>query len=97
MGCMEVLLVFSGVVVTSSLSWRLLVRKQLFTMSKPKELRMTTAKIISFSLEMVTETIEKVVENLGASDIDSRLELFIDDILYAFQEQTNDDVNVMLN
>ncbi|KAH0691118.1 hypothetical protein KY289_018476 [Solanum tuberosum] len=47
---------------------------------------------------MVIETIEKVVENLGASDIDSRLEeLLIDGMLYAFQEQTNDDANVMLN
>ncbi|XWS39753.1 hypothetical protein CRYUN_Cryun18bG0081400 [Craigia yunnanensis] len=47
---------------------------------------------------MVMETIEKVVANLGASDIDARLEeLMIDGILYAFQEQTSDDANVMLN
>ncbi|GAB4850048.1 Splicing factor 3B subunit 1 [Ancistrocladus abbreviatus] len=47
---------------------------------------------------MVMETIEKVVTNLGASDIDTRLEeLLIDGILYAFQEQTSDDANVMLN
>ncbi|KAL1204087.1 hypothetical protein V5N11_011926 [Cardamine amara subsp. amara] len=47
---------------------------------------------------MVMETIDKVVTNLGASDIDARLEeLLIDGILYAFQEQTNDDTNVMLN
>ncbi|KAI4342289.1 hypothetical protein MLD38_026929 [Melastoma candidum] len=47
---------------------------------------------------MVVETIEKVVANLGASNIDSRLEeLLIDGILYAFQEQTSDDANVMLN
>ncbi|KAL7197806.1 hypothetical protein ACSBR2_020347 [Camellia fascicularis] len=47
---------------------------------------------------MVMETIEKVVANLGASDIDARLEeLLIDGILYAFQEQTSDDANVMLN
>jgi splicing factor 3B subunit 1 len=47
---------------------------------------------------MVMETIEKVVANLGASDIDPRLEeLLIDGILYAFQEQTSDDANVMLN
>ncbi|KAI7993152.1 Splicing factor 3B subunit 1 [Camellia lanceoleosa] len=46
---------------------------------------------------MVMETIEKVVANLGASDIDARLEeLLIDGILYAFQEQTSD-ANVMLN
>lgn len=47
---------------------------------------------------MVMETIEKVVTNLGAADIDARLEeLLIDGILYAFQEQTSDDANVMLN
>ncbi|CAL5183216.1 unnamed protein product [Lathyrus oleraceus] len=47
---------------------------------------------------MVMETIEKVVTNLGSSDIDARLEeLLIDGILYAFQEQTSDDANVMLN
>eukprot|EP00898_Chlorokybus_atmophyticus_P003890 jgi/Chlat1/4501/Chrsp29S04438 len=47
---------------------------------------------------MVMETIEKVVANLGTSDIDARLEeLLIDGILYAFQEQTSDDSNVMLN
>lgn len=34
------------------------------------------------------ETIEKVVSNLGSSDIDARMEeLLIDGILYAFQEQ----------
>ncbi|KAL4203296.1 hypothetical protein AMTRI_Chr01g103310 [Amborella trichopoda] len=47
---------------------------------------------------MVMETIEKVVANLGASDINPRLEEnLIDGILYAFQEQTSDDANVMLN
>ncbi|CAI9099103.1 OLC1v1035874C1 [Oldenlandia corymbosa var. corymbosa] len=48
---------------------------------------------------MVMDTIEKVVTNLGASDIDARLEeLLIDSMLYAFQEQTCDDAkNVMLN
>lgn len=47
--------------------------------------------------KMVMETIEKVVSNLGAADIDPRLEeLLIDGILYAFQEQTVEDV-VMLN
>jgi len=47
---------------------------------------------------MVMETTEKVVASLGASDIDARLEeLLIDGILYAFQEQTSDDANVMLN
>lgn len=43
---------------------------------------------------MVLETIEKVMANLGASEIDSRLEeQLIDGILYAFQEQTNEVCN----
>ncbi|XP_071812328.1 splicing factor 3B subunit 1-like isoform X2 [Apostichopus japonicus] len=47
--------------------------------------------------KMVMETIEKIMANLGASDIDSRLEeQLIDGILYAFQEQTTED-SVMLN
>ncbi|KAF9581571.1 Splicing factor 3B subunit 1 [Lunasporangiospora selenospora] len=47
--------------------------------------------------KMVMETIEKVVSQLGAADIDSRLEeRLIDGILYAFQEQTVEDI-VMLN
>uniref|UniRef100_T1IVP7 Splicing factor 3B subunit 1 n=1 Tax=Strigamia maritima TaxID=126957 RepID=T1IVP7_STRMM len=47
--------------------------------------------------KMVMETIEKIMANLGAADIDSRLEeQLIDGILYAFQEQTTEDV-VMLN
>ncbi|KAJ3213835.1 Splicing factor 3B subunit 1 [Dinochytrium kinnereticum] len=47
--------------------------------------------------KMVMETIEKVVVNLGAADIDERLEeTLIDGILYAFQEQTIEDV-IMLN
>ncbi|XP_065896764.1 splicing factor 3B subunit 1-like isoform X2 [Dysidea avara] len=47
--------------------------------------------------KMVMEAIEKVMSNLGATDVDSRLEeQLIDGILYAFQEQTNEDV-VMLN
>lgn len=41
--------------------------------------------------KMVMETIEKIMANLGASDIDSRLEeQLIDGILYAFQEQTTE-------
>ena len=40
---------------------------------------------------MVLETIEKVMANLGASEVDSRLEeQLVDGILYAFQEQTNE-------
>ncbi|OQV19167.1 Splicing factor 3B subunit 1 [Hypsibius exemplaris] len=47
--------------------------------------------------KMVMETIEKVLETLGSADIDARLEeLLIDGILYAFQEQTTEDV-VMLS
>ncbi|XP_001599854.2 splicing factor 3B subunit 1 isoform X1 [Nasonia vitripennis] len=47
--------------------------------------------------KMVMETIEKIMSNLGAADVDSRLEeQLIDGILYAFQEQTTEDV-VMLN
>merc|ERR1719421_2412342 len=47
---------------------------------------------------MVMETIEKVVQNLGAADVDSRLEeQLIDGVLYAFQEQTSEDTTVMLN
>jgi splicing factor 3B subunit 1 len=40
---------------------------------------------------MVMETVKKVLENLGAADIDERLEeRLIDGILYAFQEQAVD-------
>ncbi|KAI9234898.1 MAG: splicing factor 3B subunit 1 [Podila humilis] len=47
--------------------------------------------------KMVMETIEKVVTQLGAADVDGRLEeVLIDGILYAFQEQTVEDI-VMLN
>ncbi|KXS15135.1 ARM repeat-containing protein [Gonapodya prolifera JEL478] len=47
--------------------------------------------------KMVMETIEKIIATLGSSDIDDRLEeVLIDGILYAFQEQTVEDV-VMLN
>lgn len=47
--------------------------------------------------KMVMDCIEKVLANLGAADIDSRLEeQLIDGILFAFQEQTSEDV-VMLN
>ena len=47
--------------------------------------------------KMVMESIEKIMGGLGAADIDNRLEeQLIDGILYAFQEQTTEDV-VMLN
>ncbi|KAI9138398.1 splicing factor 3B subunit 1 [Paraphysoderma sedebokerense] len=47
--------------------------------------------------KMVMETIEQIISNLGASSIDERLEeVLIDGILYAFQEQTVEDI-IMLN
>ena len=49
---------------------------------------------------MVMETIDKVITELGGSDIDARLEeLLIDGVLYAFQEQTseNKDSDILLN
>lgn len=43
---------------------------------------------------MVMETVKRVIDNLGASDIDERLEeRLIDGILYAFQEQAVDASN----
>ena len=48
--------------------------------------------------KMVMDTIDKVVQNLGAADIGERLEeQLVDGILYAFQEQTEDESPVMLN
>merc|ERR1711968_206727 len=47
---------------------------------------------------MVMETVEHVIQDLGAADIDERLEeQLIDGILYAFQEQSSEDTGVMLN
>lgn len=47
--------------------------------------------------KMVMETITKVVQTLGAADIDERLEMrLIDGIIYSFQEQTTED-QVMLD
>lgn len=47
--------------------------------------------------KMVMETVENIIQNLGASDIDTRLEeQLIDGILYAFQEQASDDTNALL-
>ena len=46
---------------------------------------------------MVMETITKVIEELGTADVDTRMEeLLIDGTLYAFQEQTADENDVML-
>jgi len=48
--------------------------------------------------KMVMETVELVVQNLGAADVDTRLEeQLIDGILYAFQEQDSDNMHVMLS
>ena len=48
--------------------------------------------------KMVMESIEAVVQNLGAADIDTRLEeQLIDGVLYAFQEQATDDSSSVLN
>jgi splicing factor 3B subunit 1 len=48
--------------------------------------------------KMVMETIELIIQNLGAADVDPRLEeVLIDGILYAFQEQASDDTQVMLS
>lgn len=48
--------------------------------------------------KMVMDTIEQIIQNLGAADIDVRLEeQLIDGILYAFQEQASDDTHTMLS
>lgn len=49
--------------------------------------------------KMVMETVDKVITNLGPTDIDERLEeLLIDGIVYAFQEQQAEDKDhIMLN
>ena len=48
--------------------------------------------------KMVMETIELIIQNLGATDIDTRLEeQLIDGVIYAFQEQASDDTQVMLS
>ncbi|CAM9947603.1 unnamed protein product [Heterosigma akashiwo] len=46
---------------------------------------------------MVMETVEQVIQNLGAADVDARLEeQLVDGALYAFQEQTSDETQAML-
>jgi splicing factor 3B subunit 1 len=48
--------------------------------------------------KMVMETIELIIQNLGAADIDTRLEeQLIDGVIFAFQEQASDDTQVMLS
>ncbi|CAG9772497.1 unnamed protein product [Ceutorhynchus assimilis] len=46
--------------------------------------------------QMVMETIDKIIGNVGTADIDSRLEeQLIDGLLYAFQEQTTEDFAIL--
>jgi len=46
----------------------------------------------------VMETIDIIVQNLGVADFDSRLEeLLVDGIIYAFQEQQQEETSIMLN
>jgi len=48
--------------------------------------------------KMVTETMEKVLEALGAADISPELEVrLVDGMLHAFQEQASEDTRTMLN
>jgi len=45
--------------------------------------------------KMVCETIDSIITNIGAADVDARLEeLLLDGILYAFQEQAGDDATL---
>jgi splicing factor 3B subunit 1 len=47
---------------------------------------------------MVMEAIDEIIQNVGAAEIDTRLEeQLIDGVLYAFQEQASDDTNIMLS
>jgi splicing factor 3B subunit 1 len=48
--------------------------------------------------KMVAECVDKVISNLGCSDIDEGLEKrLMDGILYGYQEQTTEETNVILN
>ena len=48
--------------------------------------------------KMVMETIEKIISNLGVSDISPELEnLLVEGMLFAFQDQKSDDTQVMFN
>ena len=47
---------------------------------------------------IVMETIEKIIVNQGVSDINSKLEeKLMDGMLFAFQEQTSEDTQSVLN
>ncbi|KAJ3253380.1 Splicing factor 3B subunit 1 [Boothiomyces macroporosus] len=46
--------------------------------------------------KMTMETIEEIVKNLGSADIDDRMvEVLLDGVLYAFQEQTAEDDGIL--
>jgi len=48
--------------------------------------------------KIVLETIEKILAQHGVADVDAKLEeRLLEGILFAFQEQTSDDTNVVLN
>uniref|UniRef100_A0A6B2KWW3 Uncharacterized protein n=1 Tax=Arcella intermedia TaxID=1963864 RepID=A0A6B2KWW3_9EUKA len=48
--------------------------------------------------KMVCETIDLIITSIGSAEVDANLERkLIDGILYAFQEQTSDDSNAVLN
>ena len=47
---------------------------------------------------MVMEAIDRVLTNLGATDVDPKLEeQLVDGVLYSFQEQVSEDTTIMLN
>ncbi|CAM9289926.1 unnamed protein product [Chrysoparadoxa australica] len=47
---------------------------------------------------MVMEAIELIIQNLGAADVDQKLEeRLVDGVLYAFQEQTEQDTTTLLD
>ena len=48
--------------------------------------------------KMVMEAIDRVLTNLGATDVDPKLEeQLVDGVLYSFQEQVSEDTTIMLN
>ena len=47
---------------------------------------------------MVMETIQNIIQNLGAGDVDARLEeQLVDGMVFAFHEQSSDDTPVIIN
>lgn len=48
--------------------------------------------------KMVMEAIDRILTNLGATDVDPKLEeQLVDGVLYSFQEQVSEDTTIMLN